>query len=96
MPWFATAIGFSTGADFLFLFDKIIPQVHFGEKHLREGIKVPLPRSVLLVFPITLHNIPEGLAVGVAFGAVNLVADTNAALFAAISIALGIAIQNFP
>jgi len=96
IPWLATTIGFAAGAGFLFLFDKIIPHVHFGEKHLREGIKVPLPRSVLLVFSITLHNIPEGLAVGVAFGAINLVADTNTALFAAISIALGIAIQNFP
>ena len=74
IPWLVAAIGFAAGTGFLFIFDKLIPHMHFGEKHLREGIRVPLPRSVLLVFSITIHNIPEGLAVGVAFGAINLVA----------------------
>lgn len=96
IAWLATAIGFAAGALLLFGFDKVIPHIHFGEKHLREGIKVPLPRSVLLVFSITLHNIPEGLAVGVAFGAINLVSDTTTALMGAIAIAIGIGIQNFP
>lgn len=96
IPWLAASIGFAAGTVLLFAFDKIIPHVHFGDKHLREGIKVPLPRSILLVFSITLHNIPEGLAVGVAFGAINSVADTTTALMGAIAIAIGIGIQNFP
>ncbi len=96
IPWLVAAIGFAAGTGFLFIFDKLIPHMHFGEKHLREGIRVPLPRSVLLVFSITIHNIPEGLAVGVAFGAINLVADTTTALMGAIAVAIGIGIQNFP
>src|SRR5690606_33605781 len=61
-----------------------------------EGIHTKLSRNILLVFSITLHNIPEGLAVGVAFGAVGLATDPNAALLAAIAVAIGIGIQNFP
>lgn len=96
IPWLVASIGFLAGTLFLFAFDKIMPHIHFGEKKLREGIKVKLPRSILLVFSITLHNIPEGLAVGVAFGAVNLVSDTQTALMAAMAVAIGIGIQNFP
>ncbi|MDY0210083.1 MAG: ZIP family metal transporter [Acholeplasma sp.] len=96
IPWVVASVGFFVGTLFLFAFDKIIPHIHFGDKGLREGIRVPLPRSVLLVFSITLHNIPEGLAVGVAFGAIGLVGDPNLALMAAIAVAIGIGIQNFP
>lgn len=96
IPWLVVSIGFLIGTLFLYISDKVIPHIHFGDKHLREGIRVPLPRSVLLVFSITLHNIPEGLAVGVAFGAVNLVGDSTQALMAAIAVAIGIGIQNFP
>ncbi len=90
------AVGFLSGAVFLFLADKIMPHLHLGlpvEKS--EGIKTKWHRSILLVLAITLHNIPEGLAVGVAFGAVaaNFEGTT---LAGAIALALGIGIQNFP
>lgn len=94
--WLVASIGFLAGTVFLFGFDKLIPHMHFGDKELREGLKVKLPRSVLLVSSITLHNIPEGLAVGVAFGAIALAGDPNIALMSAIAVALGIGIQNFP
>jgi zinc transporter, ZIP family len=76
--------------------DKLLPHLHLGLPiEEAEGIKTSWQRSVLLVLAITLHNIPEGLAVGVAFGAVsaNLPA---ASLAGAVALALGIGIQNFP
>ena len=76
--------------------DKILPHLHLGlDISQAEGIKTSWRRSVLLVLAITLHNIPEGLAVGVAFGA--LAADLpSATLAGAVALALGIGIQNFP
>ena len=94
--WVPAAAGFFTGALFLFGADKIIPHLHLGlpiEK--KEGIKTSWHRSVLLVLAITLHNIPEGLAVGVAFGAVAANFD-SATLTGAIALTIGIGIQNFP
>lgn len=74
--------------------DKILPHVHQGTNH-REGIKTSWQRSVLLVLAITFHNIPEGLAVGVAFG--GLASGSPAMTLAgAVSLAVGIGLQNFP
>lgn len=94
--WLVAAIGFVGGATFLWLADRFMPHAHFfGKDDEVEGIPTNLRRSILLVFSITLHNIPEGLAVGVAFGAAA--ANTgDAGLLPAIAVALGIGIQNFP
>ncbi len=70
--------------------------MHFGPNKEKEGLPSHLKRTILLVFSITLHNIPEGLAVGVAFGAANEAANPAVAVLAAISVSLGIGIQNFP
>jgi ZIP family zinc transporter len=94
--WAPAVIGFLAGGLFLWLADQILPHLHLGfETEEAEGIKTSWERSVLLVLAITLHNIPEGLAVGVAFGALgaNL---PSASLGGAIALALGIGIQNFP
>lgn len=94
--WIPALVGFLLGGIFLRLVDKILPHLHAGfPMKEAEGIKTNWQRSVLLILAITLHNIPEGLAVGVAFGA--LAAGLPAAsLGAAIALALGIGIQNFP
>ncbi len=94
--WVPATIGFLLGGFFLWIVDKILPHLHLGfPKEEAEGIKTSWHRSILLVLAITLHNIPEGLAVGVAFGA--LAADLPAATLAgAVALALGIGIQNFP
>ncbi len=96
--WMVAAIGFIGGAAFLFLADKLIPHMHLNSKDGEaEGIPTHLRRSILLVFSITLHNIPEGLAVGVAFGAIaSGVGMGQASLMSAIAIAIGIGLQNFP
>ncbi len=87
--------GFVLGAFFLYIADKLIPHMHFGPQGHKEGIQTSLRRSILLVFSITLHNIPEGLAVGVAFGSFASHQDP-AMVLAAIGVAIGIGIQNFP
>ena len=95
-PWFPAAVGFLLGAIFLRVADRLIPHLHLGMPMAdAEGPKTSWQRSVLLVMAITLHNIPEGLAVGVAFGAVA-VGYPGASLTAAIALAIGIGIQNFP
>ena len=96
IPWLPPAIGFVTGALFLFSLDKFLPHLHINFKPSeKEGIETDWHRTTLLVLAITLHNIPEGLAVGVAFGAVA--ADLpGAEMGAAIALAIGIGIQNFP
>ncbi len=94
--WIPAAAGFMGGGIFIFIIDKIIPHLHPGmPESTTEGIPTSLHRSILLVLAITLHNIPEGLAVGVAFGAL---ADNlpSASLAGAIALALGIGIQNMP
>ncbi len=94
--WIPATVGFLMGGFFLYLIDKILPHLHLGfPLKEAEGIKTSWHRSILLVLAITLHNIPEGLAVGVAFGA--LASDLpSATLAGAIALALGIGIQNFP
>ncbi len=93
-PWFVAAIGFLMGAGFLYLADKLIPHMHFVT-YQKEGLKSKMHRSTLLVLSITLHNIPEGLAVGVAFGAIGAGMD-GFTIVSAMAIALGIGLQNFP
>lgn len=94
--WFPAAVGFFLGAMFLFGLDKVLPHLHlnFGEQE-KEGVKTDWHRTVLMVLAITLHNIPEGLAVGVAFGAVAA-GIPGAEMGAAVALALGIGLQNFP
>jgi ZIP family zinc transporter len=94
--WLPAVIGFLVGGLFLRVIDRILPHLHI-EYNIKdaEGPKTSLPRSVLLVLAITMHNIPEGLAVGVGFGAAA--AGIPGASFAgAVALALGIGLQNFP
>jgi ZIP family zinc transporter len=94
--WVPAAAGFLFGGIFLRGIDKILPHLHLGFPiEEAEGIKTSWQRSTLLVLAITLHNIPEGLAVGVAFGAVAA-GIPSATLAGAIALAIGIGIQNFP
>lgn len=94
--WIVAAVGFLAGGAFLWLADSIVPHLHIGEPiENAEGPKTSLRRSILLVLAITLHNIPEGLAVGVAFGAVAS-GMNGATLAGALALAVGIGIQNFP
>jgi len=94
--WVPAVVGFLMGGIFLRGVDAILPHLHVGFlTEEAEGIKTTWRRSVLLVLAITLHNIPEGLAVGVAFGAVAA-SLPSATLPAAIALAIGIGIQNFP
>lgn len=96
IPWIPALVGFLSGGAFLWSVDKILPHLHPGfPVKEAEGIKTSWQRSVLLVLAITLHNIPEGLAVGVAFGAAAA-GYPSATIGAAIALAIGIGIQNFP
>ena len=97
VAYVTAASGFLLGGGFLYLIDKVLPHLHLGlDTSKAEGIKTSWQRSILLVLAITLHNIPEGLAVGVAFGAVAAGAGTSATLTGAIALAIGIGLQNFP
>lgn len=96
IPWIPALVGFLSGGAFLWGVDKILPHLHAGFPTAEaEGVKTTWQRSVLLVLAITLHNIPEGLAVGVAFGAAAA-GHPAASIGAAIALAIGIGIQNFP
>ena len=96
IPWVPATIGFLMGGGFLWIVDKILPHLHMGlPMDDAEGLQTGWRRIVLLVMAITLHNIPEGLAVGVAFGAVSANLP-SVSLAGAIALALGIGIQNFP
>ena len=94
VEWMPVIIGFAAGGAFLILMDKVLPHLHPNSKDgSPEGMPSNLRKSILLVFAITLHNIPEGFAVGVAFGAM---ANEGVTFAAAIVVALGIGIQNLP
>ncbi len=94
--WLPAAVGFLLGGIFLRIVDRILPHLHIGYPgEEAEGIHTSWPRSTLLILAITLHNIPEGLAVGVAFGAAAM-GYPSASLAGAAALALGIGIQNFP
>lgn len=94
--WFPALAGFLFGCGFLSLADRFLPHVHLDRPvEQAEGIKTKWKRTTLLVFAITLHNIPEGLAVGVAMGAAASHLEATH-MAAAIALAIGIGIQNFP
>ncbi|KUO64280.1 MAG: dihydroorotate dehydrogenase [Lutibacter sp. BRH_c52] len=89
-------VGFGMGALFLFGLDKILPHLHVNFKEIeKEGVKTPFHKTTLLVLAITLHNIPEGLAIGVLFGGVAAGFD-GATIGGAVALAIGIGLQNFP
>src|SRR5690606_26651324 len=95
LRWFPAAAGFLLGALFLFFLDKKMPHLHINFKNEEsEGVKTQLHHTTLMVLAITLHNIPEGLAVGVLFGAAAN--GSEEASVGAITLAIGIGIQNFP
>jgi zinc transporter, ZIP family len=98
--WMPATIGFLAGGIFLNIFDKVLPHLHPGmDISEAEGIKTSWQRSVLLVLAVTLHNIPEGMAVGVAFGAVAHAASSAEAtsfILSGSALAIGIGLQNFP
>lgn len=94
--WFPPAVGFMMGAIVLRMADRILPHLHLGfPMEEAEGITTAWRRTTLLVLAITLHNIPEGLAIGVAFGAVAS-GMPSATLPGAVALAIGIGLQNFP
>ena len=96
ISWLPAVVGFLLGGLFLLVVDRILPHLHLGfPLEEAEGIPTGWHRSILLVLAITLHNIPEGLAIGVAFGALGAKLPT-ATLAGAMALALGIGIQNFP
>ncbi len=89
-------VGFGLGALFLFGLDKVLPHLHVNFKESeKEGVKTPWHKTTLLVLAITMHNIPEGLAVGVLFGGVAAGFD-GATIGGAVALAIGIGLQNFP
>lgn len=94
--WVPAAVGFIVGAGFIYIIDKIIPHLHLNAKMSEsEGVKTTWDKTILLVMAITLHNIPEGLAIGVSFGAAAM-GDPHFSIAAAIALTIGIGIQNFP
>ena len=94
LPWLPAAIGFMLGIVFLLVLDSVIPHLHL-ESTKPEGIKTKLKKTTMMVFAVTLHNIPEGMAVGVSFAGA-LMENTGITLAGAFALAIGIAIQNFP
>jgi ZIP family zinc transporter len=96
MKWMPAAVGFFLGAMFIYGLDKFTPHLHinFGESE-KEGMKTHWHKTTLLILAITLHNIPEGLAVGVLFGAAAE-GMPEASIAGAVALAIGIGIQNFP
>lgn len=92
--WIAPAIGFLLGILFLLILDSLIPHLHL-DKEKPEGLKTKLKKSTMLVFAVTLHNIPEGMTMGVVLSGA-LIGNTGITMAGAIALAIGIAIQNFP
>lgn len=98
VPWLPAAIGFILGGFFIRALDYVIPHIHRNaqdKNQQREGVKTSLGKNTLLVLAITLHNIPEGLSIGVAFGGV-VSGNGQATFLGAIGLAIGIGIQNIP
>ena len=94
VAWIPAAIGFLLGIVFLLVLDSVVPHMHL-ESEKTEGIKSKLKKTTMMVFAVTLHNIPEGMAVGVTF-AVALAPNAGITMAGAFALAIGIAIQNFP
>lgn len=96
IAWLPAAVGFAGGTLFLFVLDRFMPHLHINFKREEaEGVETTWHKTTLLVLAITLHNIPEGLAVGVLFGGVAA-GFQGATIGAAVALAIGIGIQNFP
>jgi len=96
VKWVPPVVGFLLGGIFLRLIDRVLPHLHLNAPMSEvEGVKTSWQKSILLTLAITLHNIPEGLAVGVAFGAVAA-GIPSASMAGAVALAIGIGIQNFP
>lgn len=94
LAWVPAAIGFLLGMVFLLILDSLIPHLHLNNDK-PEGIKAKLKKTTMLVLAVTLHNIPEGMAVGVTFAGA-LIGNTGITMAGAFALAIGIAIQNFP
>lgn len=94
IAWIPVSVGFIFGILFLLVLDSVIPHMHL-DKEKPEGVKSKLKKTTMLVLAVTLHNIPEGMAVGVVFAGA-LTGNTGISLTAAFALAIGIAIQNFP
>lgn len=92
--WLPGGTGFLLGMGFLLLLDTLMPHMHSGES-VPEGIKTNLKKSTMLVLAVTLHNIPEGMAVGVTFAGV-MAGNKTMSLAGAFALSVGIAVQNFP
>ena len=94
VAWIPATVGFLLGIGFLLLLDSVIPHMHLDSDN-PEGVRSSLSKNTMLVLAVTLHNIPEGMAVGVTF--VGAISDNTAITVAgALALAVGIAIQNFP
>lgn len=94
VAWVPAAVGFLLGMAFLLLLDMIIPHLHVKSEE-PEGLPAKLKKSTMLILAVTLHNIPEGMAVGVTFASAFL-SNTGITFASALALAIGIAIQNFP
>jgi len=94
IAWLPATVGFLLGICFLLILDSVIPHLHLNNSK-PEGIKAKLKKTTMMVLAVTLHNIPEGMAVGVVFaGAIT--GNTGITMAGAFALAIGIAIQNFP
>lgn len=94
VAWIPAAIGFLLGIVFLLVLDSLVPHMHL-ESEKPEGMKSKLKKTTMMVFAVTLHNIPEGMAVGVTFAGA-LAQNAGITMAGAFALAVGIAIQNFP
>lgn len=94
VAWIPASLGFLLGIFFLLLLDSLVPHMHLDQEK-PEGVKANLKKTTMLVLAVTLHNIPEGMAVGVTFAGA-LAGDSGVTMAGAITLAIGIAIQNFP
>lgn len=94
VAWIPAVIGFLLGIVFLLVLDTIIPHLHL-ESDKPEGVKSKLKKTTMMVLAVTLHNIPEGMALGVTFAG-TLIENTGITMAGAFALAIGIAIQNFP
>lgn len=94
IAWIPAAIGFLLGVTFLLVLDSVTPHLHLNNDKA-EGIKAKLKKTTMMIFAVTLHNIPEGMAVGVTFAGA-LIGNSGITIASAFTLAIGIAIQNFP
>lgn len=94
LAFIPAAVGFGLGVFFLLLMDRLIPHLHLGDSE-PEGKKCSLKKNTMLVLAVTLHNIPEGMAVGVVFAGM-LAKNSDISMMGAFALSIGIAIQNFP